>query len=217
MRQYGPVVHLSTEGFAMRDERQTKERSDAARNRRAILDATDALLRAQGSEHVSIDQIAAAAGVGKGTIFHRFGNRAGLMQELVRERALGLRDTVTDGAPPLGPGAPATERLLAFFDAMFHLIVDNVELMIAYDSSARDAPEDEINVFWTRHITALLTEARPDLDAPVVGRLLLGSLNPDLILQHIRAGRTERLADAVHSLIASVVDEPADPASRRPS
>ncbi len=61
----------------MLDEQPRKERSDAARNRRAILDAADALLAAHGSEHVSIDQIAAAAGVGKGTIFHRFGSRAG--------------------------------------------------------------------------------------------------------------------------------------------
>ncbi len=92
----------------MSERQPKKERSDAARNRRAILDATDALLSASGSEHVSIDEIAAAAGVGKGTIFHRFGSRAELMRELVRERALTLRDAVTDGEPPLGPGgAPA--------------------------------------------------------------------------------------------------------------
>ncbi|MGN5237447.1 MULTISPECIES: TetR family transcriptional regulator [unclassified Rhodococcus (in: high G+C Gram-positive bacteria)] len=192
----------------MPDPQPKKERSDAARNRRAILDATDALLAAHGSEHVSIDQIAAAAGVGKGTIFHRFGSRAGLMRELVRERALVLRDAVTDGGPPLGPGAPAPDRLLAYFDAMFRLIVDNVELMIAYDNSTSEAQEDEINVFWARHIAALLAEARPDVDATVLGRLLLGALNPDVILQHIRAGQTERLAHAVHSLVTSVVGEP---------
>lgn len=192
----------------MLDEQPRKERSDAARNRRAILDAADALLAAQGSEHVSIDQIAAAAGVGKGTIFHRFGSRAGLMRELVRERALALRDAVTEGEPPLGPGAPAPERLLAYFDAMFQLIVDNVELMIAYDNSTREVQEDEINVFWARHIATLLAETRPDVDATVLGRLLLGALNPDVILQHIRAGQTERLAHAVHSLVASVIGGP---------
>ncbi len=49
---------------------------------------------------------------------------------------------------------------------MFRLIVDNVELMIAYDNSTSEAQEDEINVFWARHIAALLAEARPDVDAP---------------------------------------------------
>lgn len=199
----------------MSERQPKKERSDAARNRRAILDATDALLSASGSEHVSIEEIAAAAGVGKGTIFHRFGSRAELMRELVRERALTLRDAVTDGEPPLGPGAPAPERLLAYFDAMFRLIVDNVELMIAYDNSTSEAQEDEINVFWARHIAVLLTEARPDVDAPVLGRLLLGALNPDVVLQHIRAGQTDRLAQAVRHLVASVVGEPPIAASRR--
>lgn len=181
-----------------------RERSDAARNRRAILDATESLLAEFGAECVSIDQIAAAAGVGKGTIFHRFGSRAGLMRALVHERAQTLRDAVVKGEPPLGPGAPATDRLTAFFDAMFRLIVDNVELMIAYNATT-DSQAEEINAFWNRHIAELLAEAKPDADATVLARVLLSILNPDVVLHHIRTNQTERLASSIHVLVAAVV------------
>ncbi|PXW27714.1 TetR/AcrR family transcriptional regulator [Nocardia sp. 348MFTsu5.1] len=182
-----------------------RERSDAARNRRAILDTTDLLLSQHGAGNISIDQIAAAAGVGKGTIFHRFGSRAGLMRALVVERAEILRQAVIDGPPPLGPGAPAATRLLAFFDAMFELIVDNVELMIAYDNATTNTQADEINAFWHRHIAQLLSEARPEVDAAIMAQVLLSTLNPDVVLHQIRTDHTARLAAAVHSVIKSVV------------
>ncbi|MFI9045976.1 TetR/AcrR family transcriptional regulator [Streptomyces sp. NPDC053427] len=51
-------------------------------------------------EHVSMERIAAAApGVRKGAVFHHFGSRAGLMRELMRERAHTLHELVTDGPP----------------------------------------------------------------------------------------------------------------------
>lgn len=182
-----------------------KERSDAARNRRVILDTTDALLTEYGADNISIDQIATEAGVGKGTIFHRFGSRAGLMRALVTERAQTLREAVVDGPPPLGPGAPAADRLLAYFDAMFLLVVDNVELMIAYDDATTDPQTDEINAFWHRHIAQLLTETRPDADSTVLARVLLSILNPDVVLHHIRTGHTERLASSINDLVTLVV------------
>ncbi|MFE3104366.1 TetR/AcrR family transcriptional regulator [Nocardia tengchongensis] len=91
-------------------------RADATRNRRAILDAADELLTQDGVENLTMDRVAAAAGVGKGTIFHRFGSRAGLIRELIFERARDLLEHVQSGPAPIGPGAPAAERLLAFFD-----------------------------------------------------------------------------------------------------
>lgn len=89
----------------MADERP-KERADAARNRRAILEATAALLAEHGADALTMDRVAAAAGVGKGTIFHRFGNRAGLLHEMIAESTFALMDAVRTGPPPLGPGAP---------------------------------------------------------------------------------------------------------------
>src|ERR1700740_122094 len=55
------------------------ERGDAARNRALLVDAARRLVATRGPETVTMDEIAASAGVGKGTLFRRFGSRAGLM------------------------------------------------------------------------------------------------------------------------------------------
>ncbi|MFI6866392.1 TetR/AcrR family transcriptional regulator [Nocardia sp. NPDC050406] len=186
---------------------ERKERADAARNRSAILEATRALLTEHGAEALTMDRVAAAAGVGKGTIFHRFGSRAGLLYALVAEPAETLMAQISDGPPPLGPGAPAAERLVAFFDAMTLMMADNVELMAAY----RGAPMDphprtaEFHGTWDRHITTLLHEVRPDLDAAVVGRLLLSTVGSELASAMVRAGQTDALRASVRAVVESVL------------
>src|SRR6187431_410062 len=91
-----------------------RERSDAARNRDAVLCAARRLIDDRGVDALTMDAVAEAAGVGKGTVFRRFGNRAGLMARLLDESEAAWQGAVISGPPPLGPGAPARERLLAF-------------------------------------------------------------------------------------------------------
>ncbi|MFE7800282.1 TetR/AcrR family transcriptional regulator [Nocardia sp. NPDC057440] len=191
----------------MADERP-KERADAARNRRAILEATAALLAEHGADALTMDRVAAAAGVGKGTIFHRFGNRAGLLHEMIAESTFALMDAVRTGPPPLGPGAPAGIRLVAFFDAFVRLMTDNIEVTVAYIQGPPHPQAAEIHDFWDAHIITLLREARPDLDAEVVGRLLFGSLGGALVPQLARAGETDRLLGAVRELVEAVLRAP---------
>ena len=59
------------------------ERADARRNRLRVLEAADRLFTEHGVKNVSLDAIAAEAGVGKGTVFRRFGDRAGLAVALL--------------------------------------------------------------------------------------------------------------------------------------
>jgi AcrR family transcriptional regulator len=182
------------------------ERADAARNRRAILDAAAKLLAERRADTVSIEQIAVAAGVGKGTVFHRFGNRAGLLRELVMERAETLRLAVVSGEPPLGPGAPARERLLAFFAAWADLAIDNFELYAAYSTGAPDPRAEDFHAFWYRHIAQLLRELRPGIvDAELQAQLLfMGTFASPVSLQLFRAGQGDRLKDAVLDIVEAV-------------
>ena len=85
-----------------------------------------------------MEQVAAEAGVGKGTVFHRFGNRTGLMYALMVERAQALEEEVTAGPPPLGPGAPDRDRLLAFLDAIVEVVGRNKSLLAELAYSRRD-------------------------------------------------------------------------------
>src|ERR1700761_2541474 len=93
-------------------------RSDAARNRMLILAAAEWLFAEDGVHCTSMDAIAAEAGVGKGTLFRRFGDRATLALAVLDESERALQDGLISGPPPLGPGAPPCERLIAFGAAM---------------------------------------------------------------------------------------------------
>ncbi len=188
-------------------------RQDAARNRRAILLATEELLSRHRPDEVTIEQVAAAAGVGKGTVFHRFGNRMGLMLALMQERAFELGESVRSGEPPLGPGAPPRERLLAFLTAVVEVVGRNKGLMAALGAEIasmpkpHDGPAREHPVYqsWHGHVSALLAEANPDLDAELVADLLLAGLNSDPILRLLERGETDRLAAALHALAEGVL------------
>src|SRR5262249_36864724 len=108
-----------------------RERADAARNREALLDAARRLLRECGPGGLTMDAIASEAGVGKGTLFRRFGDRASLFHALIDDRERSFQDAFIRGPAPLGPGAPARERLTAFGCGMFELIEDHGALLVA--------------------------------------------------------------------------------------
>lgn len=90
------------------------ERADAARNREAILAAALRLVETRGVGCVTMDTVASEAGVGKGTLFRRFESREGLMAAVLNTSETQWQAAVLSGPPPLGPGAPPMERLLAF-------------------------------------------------------------------------------------------------------
>jgi AcrR family transcriptional regulator len=187
---------------------QRRERADAARNRRAILAATEDLLTRYRPDEVTIDQVAAAAGVGKGTVFHRFGNRTGLMLALMRQRALGLADAVANDPPPLGPGAPSRERLLAFLSAVVDVVGRNKGLLAALGQALPPRSHDEdhpVYTFWHDHIGTLIAEQRPDLDAPLLADLLLAGLVAEPILRLLERGETERLKQALRVLAEGIL------------
>ncbi|BCJ34696.1 TetR family transcriptional regulator [Actinocatenispora thailandica] len=204
------------------------ERADAARNRTAILRATEDLLADHGAEHVSVDAVAAAAGVGKGTVFRRFGSRAGLLRALVDERMDDLSRRIRTGPPPLGPGAPAADRLAAFFDAVIDVAGRNSALISAYEyaaaapqrsaaarrpGAATDEPAaaqaaNDAYAWWYQHLTGLIAEARPDLDAELVGHVLLGSLHAPPIRALLAEGAGDRVRDTMRRLVADLLTAP---------
>ena len=198
------------------------ERADAARNRRAILAATEELLATHRPQDISMEQVAAAAGVGKGTVFHRFGNRAGLMYALMVERAQALEGAVTAGPPPLGPGAQDRDRLLAFLDAIIEVVGRNKSLLAELAYTAADPPkasakspehsgesthdDHPVYRFWHGHISALIAAQRPDADAEMTAHLLLGALHSEPILAQLAAEGPARLTAAMRALVLAVLE-----------
>ncbi len=150
------------------------ERNDAARNRALLLHAARRLIAERGADAVTTDDIAAAAGVGKGTLFRRFGNRAGLMMVLLDEDECANQQAFMFGPPPLGPDAPPLDRLLAFGRERLRFVQTHHVLL----SEANRDPNTRYNapamVIHT-HIRMLLAAAETtgDLDAQTDALLAL--------------------------------------------
>ncbi|MDQ3788872.1 MAG: TetR/AcrR family transcriptional regulator [Actinomycetota bacterium] len=156
-----------------------KERADAARNRARVLAAAARLFREHGVAAVSMDQVAAAAGVGKGTLFRRFGDKAGLAVALLDEQERGLQAAILSGPPPLGPGAEPVERLVAFLDAYADFLDDNLDL-VHMSETARPGARYSIGAYrlWHRHVAYLLEQAGAR-DADFLAHALLAPLAAD--------------------------------------
>jgi AcrR family transcriptional regulator len=192
--------------------RPRKERSDAVRNRAKILEVTARLFAEHGVDHVSMDQIAAEAGVGKGTLFRRFGDKAGLGVALLAERETTLQAALEAGPPPLGPGAPAGDRLCAFLAAYVDFLDANLDL-VHMSETASPGARYRVGGYltWHAHARALLAQARPDLDADCLAHLLLAGLAADL-RRAVRADYpTGRAADAVVTLAGLILTGHVDP------
>ncbi|MFD7260902.1 TetR/AcrR family transcriptional regulator [Streptomyces sp. NPDC059874] len=179
-----------------------KERADAARNRAAVLEAAAALFAEHGVEGVSMDQIAAAAGVGKGTLFRRFGDKSGLATALLDARERVLQQAILSGPPPLGPGAPTADRLAAFVDAYLDYLLEHLDL-VRVSETATPGARYRIGAyrFWHHHLSILFAGSPdPQHAAHALLAALAGehvtALLPELGEQRVREG-VRRLARAL--------------------
>jgi AcrR family transcriptional regulator len=186
---------------------QPAERADAARNREKILDAAQRLADERGIENVSMDMLAEEAGVGKGTIFRRFGDRASLALALLDEHVQTFQEAFIRGKPPLGPGAPPIERLRAFGHAMIDLLEEHGDLILVGESGSPCARFRSPPFRAHRaHVTSLLNELDPRLDAEYHADSLLAVLAADQY-RHLRRERempVERVRAGWDSVVAAV-------------
>jgi AcrR family transcriptional regulator len=187
------------------------ERADAAENRRRVLAAACRLFADHGATNVSMDQVAAAAGVGKGTLFRRFGDRAGLARAVLSEHEAELQDALIRGAPPTGPGAPPRQRLLAFGRAYLAFLEANSDTLLAAEYGATPAIRQASApyAFYRTHVTLLLREAgctRADYLADV----LLAPLSSATFKyqRELRELSVAELEDAYADLVGRLLDSP---------
>ena len=88
--------------------------------RAAILGAAKRMFVSHGFERISMDQIAAEAGVSKLTVYSHFGDKESLFTEAVRAYCEQGMPTVLFVAEP---DTPVRERLLAIGNAFFNMIM----------------------------------------------------------------------------------------------
>lgn len=134
------------------------ERADAARNRLHLLATAREMLAEQGGDRLTMDGLAERAGLGKGTVFRRFGTRAGIFQALLDDDERDFQQQVLSGPPPLGPGAPPLDRLIAYGRARAGFMVGHRDIARAALDGSQSVPVGSRAPMSQVHIRMLLAQ-----------------------------------------------------------
>jgi AcrR family transcriptional regulator len=186
------------------------ERADASRNRELLLRTARDLIAEHGVAGLSMDALAAGAGLGKGTVFRRFGSRAGLFAALLDEYERDFQAACLSGPPPLGPGADPVTRLVAFGHDRLRFLAERGHLLREADAHltrGANAPA----AFARLHVGVLLRAAGVEGDLEVLAFNLLAVLEAPLA-RHVEQSpgglaqpSPERLAAGWAELVHRVV------------
>ncbi len=175
---------------------QPQERKDAARNRAKILATARSLLAERPIGEICMDELARRSGVGKGTVYRRFADRASLCRALLDEDARAVQERLLTGF-----GLPLTaawaSRALALLEALFDFTVRNASLLSEAKAFERGCPTrfDHPAHVWQRDALGLYLRRAveagevPRLEPVVTAEILLAGLDPDLIQWHRDRGR----------------------------
>jgi polyketide synthase 12 len=188
------------------------ERADAARNRRHLLATAREMLAERGADKLTMDGLAERAGLGKGTVFRRFGTRAGIFHALLDDDERDFQERVLTGPPPLGPGAPPLDRLIAYGRARIDFLIRHREIARAALDGREPIPAGSQTPISRAHIRFLLAEillGAVDLD--VLATQLTAALDGPLLLYLSSAALTqsapqvsERLGTGWENLVTRV-------------
>jgi AcrR family transcriptional regulator len=200
---------------------KTKAKSDAPRRTRLDVDARRAQLVALGLEHfgdrsydeVSLEDIARAAGISKGLVYHYFPTKKHYFVATVREAADRLVTRALadqDGPPPL--------RLLRGLDAYLDYVRAHARAYVTLMRSGGVDPElativDETRQLFLEHMTSGLRDApEPEIarqrDAPLVRLALRGwcGMVETMSVEWVAGGCQTPQAQVRDVLVASLVE-----------
>lgn len=160
------------------------ERADAVRNRERILKAARRLLKKHGMSEICMNELAVEAGVGKGTLYRRFPDRAALVHALLDEETRLLQERALSGFG-LDEKTPRVEQALALLGGIFDFIRDHGSLLC--EAQSRGNKFSHPAYAWQRQLLAAhLREAmrrgelRP-VDVTLTAELMLSSVTPELV------------------------------------
>ena len=184
-------------------------RKDAVRNRNAVLAAADALFdRGESPEDVTMADVAAAAGVGKGTLFRAFGDREGCSSRSTRPES---NRSGKPWKPDRRPWVPPPRRSSACPPCSTPSCASNsttVALALALEETGSSSPYQAAHYERWHGLLQAMLEQIPGLDdGGFTAHALLAATRADLIeylAGHERIPR-ERLRAQLASFTAAVL------------
>jgi AcrR family transcriptional regulator len=195
-------THLSLVGA------ETQLRADAVRNRKRLLEAAARIAAERGAAAITMETVAAEAGVGKGTVSRRFGDRNGLLQALLDHSERQFQEAFISGPPPLGPGAEASARLRAFGPALLRHERTHLGLYLAAEPVAERRFSVPAQRVRHTHVAALVRAILPDADAALLAHTLLSSVDVVLVDHLVRnlGMSLDRIEAGWHELVGLMVE-----------
>ena len=196
-------------GAAGTEARRT--RSDAAENRRRILEVAREAFAEGGVDGTSMHRIGRAAGVGQGTLYRHFEHKGALCSALLAEEIEGFVGEMRRRTEGRGP---ALGRLKWFLGWVARFNEENGPLLGAIREASSGGRRVELygNPFYERlrnTVVELLDEAvgggeiSPELDVECLADMILAALNIDVYLyQRQQLGmERDRILGGVRSLL----------------
>ncbi|WP_214106145.1 TetR/AcrR family transcriptional regulator [Acrocarpospora catenulata] len=180
------------------------------RNHAAILAAAERLFaETDDGPGVSTEDIAAAAGVGKGTIFRAFGDRAGLLRAVYDARVETLRATSHDSGSPASP----RDQVHALLQGVVQAKIAHRQLVLALEDATgqrkaetlfESPPYQWVHGTLQELLGPLLEERMPPA---WVAHVLLSALRADL-LEHLLtndAMTKQEILDSIRLLVDQIL------------
>jgi AcrR family transcriptional regulator len=171
-------------------------RSDKVKNRALILETAARLFAESGVEEVTMDAIAEAAGVGKGTLYRHFKNgKPDLCHALLDEDQRRLQERTLEQmrifADPLA-------NLQWFLNEALHF-VDRNQALLCVNSASAGSLAHPAHWWWRQTIRGLLAQIRPSGDVDYMADTLYVMIDVHTIafLRLVRGYDLERISAAL--------------------
>lgn len=154
------------------------ERGDrGAGTREVIVDAAVSLIADRGFSATSVDDIAAAAGVAKGSVYYNFGSKRALFESVIVEGVSRLTTALRAATEGL-EGRPAIEALVTELLDQVRNHPDFAKLMVAeifrtgrdWQDSIRLVREESMGIF-----AEAVATSRPDRDPSLTAAAVFGA------------------------------------------
>lgn len=181
------------------DDRSRPRRADAVRNRERVLEAAERLFGERGLR-VQLDEVAAAAGVGVGTVCRHFGTKEELV-DAVLNRARGVLIAAADECLAVddpGEGFRRFVDALVDFQSRYRVLAEEMAARPAASANASSLRQQAFN-----RITELVRRAqasgdlRADLGAGDIAVLFAGIAQAATLTAHLSRNRRDRFVSVL--------------------
>lgn len=182
-------------------------RADAQRNRRILLDTAERLFEQEDIESVTMSAIAKKAGVGKGTLYRHFADKADLCHALLDEDMREFQAATLENMRYLDSPTKTLHQFLA--DAVQYTF-DHMNLLREVSNIAGvETLQHPAHLWWWQTIRGLVARIDPDGDASYIADVLYVMLDVQTIRfqRHTQRYENDRILEGIYMTTERLLGE----------